>query len=307
MRVLVCGGTGVLGRASVPALLADGHDVWVTARSQDNEQTIARLGARPAPVRLDDTAALTAAVAEVDAVVNLCSHVPVGYAGLRRGAWRAHDDLLTDGVSAIVTAARAAGCRRLVHASVSALYADAGDDWVTEASPLHITPETDPAAMGEAYVGGFDADSRDGVVLRLGLLVGDDGQTRHWLRAAGHGRPIGIGRPEGWAHVLHAQDAGTAIAAALHTPGGVYNVGARPVPRRELVDGFARAAGAEQGEFLGPVLRRLAGARAEPWARSLRVCGDHFAAHSGWRPTRPEFDDSWFDVVSSRVAHLVER
>ncbi len=47
---------------------------------------------------------------------------------------------------------------------------------------------TEPAAVGESHVQDYACDSRFGVVLRFGTIVGDDGQTRYWLRAAGNGR-----------------------------------------------------------------------------------------------------------------------
>ena len=77
---------------------------------------------------------------------------------------------------------------------------------------------------------------------------------------------------------------GPAVVAALHAPKGVYNVGAAPVLRGELVDGYAKAAGVDSAAFLGPVLRRLAGSRIEPLTRSLRISSDHFSAQTGWQP-----------------------
>ena len=73
--------------------------------------------------------------------------------------------------------------------------------------------------------------------------------------------------------------------------------GAAPVLRSELVEGYAKAAGAEEGTFLGPVLRRLAGARIEPMTRSLRVSSDRFTAQTGWIPRRPTFDAAWLDAA----------
>jgi nucleoside-diphosphate-sugar epimerase len=235
--------------------------------------------------------------AGADAVVNLASRVPVGYAALRSGAWRRNDELRTTAVANIITAARAAGVRRVVQESVSFVYADHGDSWITERDPIEITPATEPAAVGESHVLGFASTSRTGVVLRFGSIVGDDDMTRFWLKAAAGGRPVGMGRPDQWSHLVHTDDLGPAVLAALHAPSGVYNVGTAPVLRGELVDGYAKAAGADSGAFLGPVMRRLAGSRVEPLTRSLRVSSDHFAAQTGWQPLRPTFDPAWFDAA----------
>jgi nucleoside-diphosphate-sugar epimerase len=202
----------------------------------------------------------------------------------------------------VVAAAREAGVRRVVQQSVSYVYADKGDAWIGEHDPIEITPATEPSAVGESHVLGFGSSSRSGVVLRFGTIVGDDPMTRFMLKAAANKRPVGIGRPDQWSHLVHTDDLGSAIVASLHAPRGVYNVGADPVLRGELVDGYAKAVGADGGAFMGPVLRRLAGSRIEPLTRSLRVSSDHFSAQTGWRPLRPTFDPAWFDAAELPAA-----
>lgn len=291
------GGTGIIGRAAVRSLVAAGHEVDVLARSPQNVPVIESLGARPRRGDLFDPAGLERLYAGAEAVVNLASHVPVGYAAAWPGAWRRNDELRTTAVANVVAAARAAGVRRVVQESVSFLYADHGDAWITEQASIEITPATEPSAVAESHALGFAGTCRTGVVLRFGSIVGDDPMTRFWLRAAANNRPVGVGRPEQWSHVVHTDDLGPAVAAALHAPSGVYNVGAAPVLRGELVDGYAKAVGAAGGAFMGPVLRRLAGPRIEPLRRSLRVSSEHFAAQTGWEPRRPTFDPAWFDAA----------
>lgn len=295
------GGTGVIGRAAVPALVAEGHDVSVVSRSDTSAECAVRLGAAAVPGDLFDPEALAHAFEGAEAVVNLASGMPTGYRAARRAAWRRHDALRTTGVGNVVAAARSAGVRRVVQNSASYLYADHGDDWVNEQSPLEITPATEPLAVAEAHVQDYACDSRVGVILRLGRLVGDDPMTRRRLRAARRGRPVGVGSSQAWTHLLHTDDVGSAVVAALHAPSGIYNVGAQPVQQHDVVRAYAQVAGADDLGFMGPVLRRVAGSRLEPLARSLRVCSDHYAAHTGWAPTRPEFDASWLDVAVDDV------
>ena len=301
MKTVVTGGTGVIGRAAVGALVDAGHDVVVATRSAAGAQTVTRLGARPVRGNVMDVDSLEVAYEGAEAVINLATNVPVGYGALLPGAWRLHDRLRTTGVTNVVEAARRAGVRRVVQESVSFLYADQGDDWITELSPVEITPMTEPAAVGESHVQDYCCDSRVGVVLRFGTIVGDDGQTRRRLRYAGNGRRFGIGHPADWAHLIHTDDLGGALLASLHAPSGVYNVGAEPVQRLDLVQGYADAAGVESGAFVGSLGRRLTGPRLEPLTRSLRVSSDHFAAQTGWRPVRPKFDAGWFDVAREGV------
>ena len=76
-------------------------------------------------------------------------------------------------------------------------------------------------------------------------------------------------------------------------------MGAEPVQRRDYVQAYADTVGRASVGFLGPVLSRLAGSRAEPLTRSLRVSSDHFTATTGWTPRHAKFDASWFDAVTT--------
>ncbi len=294
MRVAVVGATGVIGRAVVPALLGAGHEVVGLARTPEKAGALTRRGAEARVTGLHDHDGLVAMFRGADAVCNVATHIPVGLSVVRPHAWRANDRLRTEGVRRVVEAAREAGVRRIVQESVSFLYADQGDDVITEASPLAITRATEPASVGELHVQDYACGSRTAVVLRLGTIVGDDPLTRFQLRGAEHGYAVGLGTPEGWAHVVHTDDLGSAVLAALGVPSGVYNVGAEPVRRSELMAGFATAAGRDAVDFVGPFLRRLGGVRLEPLARSLRVSSHRFVTHSGWVPARSRFDASWF-------------
>lgn len=303
VKVVVSGGTGVIGRAAVQSLLSADHDVDVIARSAANVAEIELLGARPVLADLFEPDSLVAAYEGADAVINVASQIPVGYATIWPTAWRQNDLLRTRAVANVVAAARTVGVHRLVQESASFVYADGGDSWITERDPIDITPATEPIAVGESHVQEYAGAplfaGRAGVLLRFGSIVGDDAQTRFWLKAAATGRPVGIGRPDQWSHLIHTDDLGSAVLAALDAPSGVYNVGAAPVLRADLVEGYAKAAGAAEGTFMGPVLRRLAGARIEPMTRSLRISSDYFASQTGWQPSRPVFDASWLDAALS--------
>ena len=300
MRVFVTGATGVLGCAAVTALLEDGHDVSGIARDQHKADQLAAVGATPVrELSLLDQSALTDALVGFDAVCNLATSIPVGIAAVMPKAWKTNDRLRAEGSSTIAQAARDAGVRTLVQESVSFMYADGADSWITEESTVAVTRATDPAAIAEDNASRFESASRTAVVLRFGLLVGQDPITRWRLSRARAGRPITLGDPGGWAHVVHPHDAGTAVAAALASPGGVYNVGADPVRRSDLNLVFARAAGRDDLRHISPLMARLGGERIAPMTRSHRISSAKLHETSGWTPVHAAFDSSWLTNPTS--------
>ncbi|MEJ7741647.1 MAG: NAD(P)-dependent oxidoreductase [Nocardioidaceae bacterium] len=294
MKVFVTGATGVLGRSAVSALIEDGHEVSGIARDEQKAQWLETMGA--AAVRqssLFDQQTLTRALEGFDAVCNLATHIPVGMTAMMPGAWRTNDRLRSQGSSTVDQAARDAGVRRLVQESVSLMYADGADGWITEESTLAVTRATDPAAVAEDNASRFDSASRTTVILRFGLLVGQDPITRWRLNRARAGRPVTVGDPQGWTHLVHPCDTGTAVTAALAASGGVYNVGADPVRRSDLNHVFAAAVGRDDLRHASTLMVRLAGERVAPMSRSHRVSSAKLHEMTGWKPVHHQFDSSW--------------
>jgi nucleoside-diphosphate-sugar epimerase len=180
------------------------------------------------------------------------------------------------------------------------MYADQGPEWITERSPLCVTTLTEPASMDEVAVQTFVSPCRDGVVLRMGLVLGDPGTTRSWLRAVAM-RRTPTGEDEGFTHVLHVDDVAPAVHAALDAPSGIYNVGAAPVRRSELLETCSTAAG-RRALGVGVAQAWAAGWRGrqlEPMTRSLRVSSSAFMGTTGWAPRRESFDGSWLEAASA--------
>ena len=255
-------------------------------------------GAVPACVHLFDVEKLTEALRGFDAVCNLATHIPVGAAGLRRGSWRVNDRLRSEGSRTVAAAAEAAGVRRLIQESVSFLYTDGGEAWITETSPLSVTRALEPAAVAESNAASFSSASREAVVLRFGSLVGDDPATQWLLERARAGRPIGFGQPQNWAHLVHPEDAGSAVAAALHAPDGVYNVGADPVRRGAMLGVFGEVVDRSSVGFLPRLVVKMAGERLEPLTRSHRISSAKLHEVTGWKPAHPVFDPQWISSHS---------
>lgn len=294
MKAFLIGASETMGRSALSALVDAGHDVVASAGSPAAAMAVAQRGAVPWRGTLRDVDELAQGMAGADVVVNLVSARPAGFAMVRPGGWRRHDHQARWTTRRIAVAAARAGVARLVQHSTSTLYADGGDDWIDEYSPIGITRATDAAADAEQHALQFEGDT---VLLRFGLVVGEEPMTRWLVRRARQGRPTGWGDPSAWRHVVHVDDVGTAVEAALTAPPAVYDVGAEPCRSADLAGLLAQAGERHGARFHAPLTVRLAGARLEPFTRSHRVSSQRLADRTGWHPTHPKLTPEWFDDV----------
>jgi nucleoside-diphosphate-sugar epimerase len=286
-----------MGRSSIDALHRAGHSVVGLARSPRSAAQIEALGAQSCLGDIYDLNALATGMRGCDAVANLATKVPVGSAALLPGSLRAIDRIRVQGSKVVAEAARRADVGRLVQQSLSFIYADQGDEWVDEHSPIDVTNASEPVVVAEDTVLGFAASGGTSVSLRFGLITGDDRNTAWLLKRAAAGKAIGLGAEGAWMHVVHPDDIGSAVVHALTAPGGVYNVGAEPVQRRDYVDMIAQAAGRKHGHFMPPWVLRLGSEKLEILTRSQRVSSQRFSDRTGWHPQFPKLTPDWFDAL----------
>lgn len=296
MKVFLTGATGVMGRSAIRALHESGHTVVGLVRSAEGAARISQLGAEPHHGDLFDEDQLQAGMHGCDVVANLATSVPVGAAQIYPGAWGRNDRIRTEGARHVVTAARAAGVGRIIQQSLSYVYGDNGDDWIDESSPIDITKYVEPVVVAEAQVEAFGQKHGDGVSLRFGLITGTDRQSAFLLKRARAGKAIGMGSRAAWCHVIHPDDVGGAVVAALGAPSGIYNAGAEPIRRGDLADVFAQVAGRNEGKFYGPLSMKLAGKKVESFTRSQRVNSGRLSDRTGWHPAHSKVTPDWFDV-----------
>lgn len=299
VKIFVVGATGVMGRSVIRALHSGGHSVVGLAREPAKAELLASLGVQPVRGDLFDVQSLAEAFDGCEVVCNVATHVPVGMYGMRPGAWRVNDKIRSEGARIVSSAARVAGVGRLIQESVSFLYADGGDEWLSESSPVGVNRATEPVVLAETAAEDFRGPARESVVLRFGSIVGDDELTRWRLERARAGHPVGIGAPQAWTHLVHAEDVGTAVVAALSAPSGIYNVGADPVQRCELAHVFGAAVGRDDARFMSRLAQRLGGERLEPLCRSQRVSSRKLGQEAAWKPQHPSLDVGWLRQLVS--------
>ena len=111
MKVFVAGATGVLGRATVPRLVAAGHEVRGAARSPEKADQLRAQGAEPVTVDLFDPASVRAAVDGCQGVVHMATNIPPLTKGWKGDAWATNDRLRREGTRVLADACRDAGVR----------------------------------------------------------------------------------------------------------------------------------------------------------------------------------------------------
>ena len=308
MRIFVAGGSGVVGRNLIPALVERGHEVVATTTSAAKTKELERRGARPVVLDLLDADAVRAAVADArpDCVVHQATALS-GRLSLRRfdASFAQTNRLRTRGTANLLTAAEASGSARFVAQSFTGWpNAREGGPVKTEADPLDPDP---PAAAREtlgairwleAAVSG--AHGIEGVVLRYGALYGPGTSVSARggrVEAVRRRRFPLVGDGGGVWSFLHVGDAASATVAAIEGRGaGVFNVvDDEPAAVAEWLPYLARVVGADPPRRLPVWVARLAiGEQGVAMMTQARGSSNARARRElGWEPVYASWRDGF--------------
>jgi nucleoside-diphosphate-sugar epimerase len=290
MKVFVAGGTGQLGQATIPLLVAAGHQVRATARGDDRARLVASQGAEPVEVDLFDAEALGRVIAGTDAVLRLTTKIPPMTEMRNPRAWEPNNRLRTEGARALVNAVLEQGVRCYVSESVTFVYADGGDEWIGEESPVDAAGVAvlEAALESEAEARRVTAAGAASVVLRFGSFYSATSeQTRGIARLARRRMFPVIGRGANYYSSIAVGDAARAVVAALAPPPGTYNaVDDEPLRYRDYVAAYAAAVGGPK-PLRVPRVIGVAGIGAEVaryLLRSARAANARLREATGWAP-----------------------
>lgn len=299
MKVLVVGATGALGTQLVPRLVANGHEVVGTARSEARFLKLRDLGATPVVMDALDPEGVARAVAEAepDAIVHQATalagsidmrHLDRDFAQTNR--------LRAEGTDHLLAAGRAVGVRRFVVQSYAGWPAErSGGPVKDEDAPFDPSPpEALRAALGairhlESAVTG--AWWTEGIALRYGGFYGPGTSLapggEHFELIRRRGFPL-VGDGAGVWSFVHVEDAADATVAALeHGRRGVYNVvDDEPAPVSEWLPFAARVLGAKEPRRVPRWAGRLlAGEAATVMMTEVRGASNEKAKRElGWQP-----------------------
>jgi nucleoside-diphosphate-sugar epimerase len=152
VRIFLAGASGAIGRPLVPLLVAAGHEVAGTTRSESKAGMLRELGAEPVVLDVYDAAALRDAAVSFgpDLVMHQLTDLP-DEIGELSSASAANARMREEGTANLIAAARAAGAGRLLAQSIA---------WVPQGAP-------ESRRRHEAQVLAYG-----GVVLRYGIFYG---------------------------------------------------------------------------------------------------------------------------------------
>ena len=269
MDVFLTGGTGFIGTALLPQLLAAGHAVAALARSDEAEATLTAAGATPVRGDLTDGEVLAGAASEADAVVHL------GSPGDERSA-------LVDGLVAGTLAAVLTGTGKpWLHTGGVWVHGNTGgvveDEESAPLAPPTLTEWRPPIARRVRAAGG--------TVIAPGIVHGD-GRGLPRVLLDGPRRDDALLFPgsgeQHWA-TIHVSDVASLYVAALAAAPGSYYLavsGQNPTVR-EIAETCSRVAGL--GGRVAPEPALQTAARLGLLAEALGPG----ASWTGRRPGRP--------------------
>jgi nucleoside-diphosphate-sugar epimerase len=298
MKVFVAGATGAMGKQLVPRLVAAGHQVVGTTRSESKQAELWDLGATPMVVDALNAEQVADAVARAQPDAIIHELTSIGAFDMRHfdRSFAMTNRLRTEGTDHLLSAGRAVGVKRFVIQSYTGWpYARIGGPVKSEDDPLDPTPAREMseslAAIRHLEDAVTGAEWTEGIVLRYGGFYGPGtGLTPggpEFEMVQKRKFPV-VGSGAGVWSFVHIADAAEATVAALeHGKRGIYNVvDDEPAAVAEWLPALAEAIGAPKPwrvpRFLG---RALAGEAAIVMMTEIRGASNAKAKRElGWEP-----------------------
>jgi nucleoside-diphosphate-sugar epimerase len=306
MRVLIAGATGAVGTRLVPLLVAAGHEVVGTSRSEARFGELEAAGASGVVMDGLDAASVRRAVLEArpDVIVHQLTALRGQVGDLKHfdASFAATNELRTRGTDHLLAAAAEAGVGRFIAQSYSGWpYERTGGPVKTEEDPLDPTPTT-ASRETLAAIRHVEQQTTDagGLALRYGGFygpgnaIGRGGDVVEMVLA--RKLPV-VGGGTGVWSFCHVDDAASATAAAvMRGAPGVYNiVDDQPAPVSEWLPALARAIGAKPPMRIPAWMARpLIGEHGVSMMTQVRGASNAKAKRElGWEPAWPSWREGF--------------
>ena len=307
MRVFVAGATGAMGRQLVPRLIAAGHHVTGTTRSESKQVALWDLGATPVVVDALDPDQVADAVANAQAEVIVHELTSIETLDMRHfdRSFAMTNRLRTEGNDHLLSAGRAVGVQRFVVQSYTGWpYARTGGPVKTEDDPLDPAPAHEMresmAAIRHLETAVTEADWTVGIALRYGgfygpgTSLGPGGEQFEMIRK--RKVPV-VGDGAGVWSFVHIADAAEATVAAVERgERGIYNVvDDDPAAVADWLPTLAQTIGAPKPWHVPRFVGRLvAGEVAVVMMTEIRGASNAKAKRElGWEPRHPSWREGF--------------
>ena len=273
---LVTGGSGLVGRALVARLRADGVRVLATARSHASERAVVEAGAEPLHTGVEGLTSWAREIADAEIVYHL--GLPRVEPPLRRSGARRRARLAATGAAALRAAV---GDRPVVVASTGLLYEGTGAPAVDD----------DPADSGLALAQAARRAETELAgpalrVVRLPWVYGPTGLMRDLIVGIRTRRYRVVGPGENAWSLLAVDDAASALVAAAAAPPGTYTAAeGEPPTQLDVVAAICLIPGHPRPDHAAPGLAGIAigGAMSEALAAPLSIRTGRLGT-LGWEP-----------------------
>jgi uncharacterized protein (TIGR01777 family) len=302
--ILVTGGTGLIGRRLVAALVGAGHDVTVLTRAR------AATAELPAPLRVITSLDQVAGDASIDAIVNLAGE-PIAdglWTGRKRSRILRSRLRMTRQVVGLIRRLRVRPAV-LVSGSAIGWYGLRGDEVLGETADGTVCFSRNLCLRWEREAMAAVALGVRVVCLRTGLVLAAEGGMLSRMLVPfefGFGGPFGDGRH--WLSWIHRDDLVRLIVHAIATPalaGPVNGTAPTPVRNAEFAAALGRSlARPALARLPAAPLRLILGAFAEELLLGGQKVLPQAALGSGFRFAHPDIEHALEAIVGRRRARL---
>jgi len=213
MNIFLAGASGAIGRRLTPLLLAAGHEVTGSTRTEKVARELESAGVHGVVADVFDADALKRAVAAArpEIVIHQLTDLPRALTDEKElaAAYPRNARIRIEGTRNLVAAAKAAGARRFIVQSVAFAYA-AGREPHVETDPLNVAdgPRVVTVRAAADMEQQVLASGMEPVVLRYGLLYGPG----TWTEGPARKPPV------------HVDAAAHAAFLAVTRGSGIYNI-----------------------------------------------------------------------------------
>ena len=213
MRIFLAGASGAIGRRLTPLLIAAGHEVTGSTRTEKVARELESAGVHGVVADVFDADTLTRAVvaAQPEVVIHQLTDLPrvLGDEKELAAAYPRNARIRIEGTRNLVAAAKAAGARRFIVQSVAFAYAPGREPYV-ETDPLNVAdgPRVVTVRAAADMEQQVLTSGMEPVVLRYGLLYGPG----TWTEGPARKPPV------------HVDAAAHAAFLTVTRGSGIYNI-----------------------------------------------------------------------------------